>query len=142
MLKIITENMWIASVDLEDAFRKYFRFIWVNRYKFIGMTNGFGQAIRVFTKQVKQAFSFLRVHGYQSVIFVDDTLIYKTKYLLNVLTMCHAFTHTIFLLIHNYVPFSKLRGSCHRTLSLYLLASTHQRNLKRRIRSTTLAGSF
>lgn len=83
VLNLITPNAWLASVDLKDAFftipvhrdyRKYFRFR--NNdilYEFVGMPNGFGPAMRIFTKQVKPPFSHLRKQGHVSVVFVDDS---------------------------------------------------------------------
>ena len=36
------------------------------------MPNGYGPAMRAFTKLMKPPFSFLRSEGYLSVIYVDD----------------------------------------------------------------------
>ena len=57
---IIKPNVWMASVDLKDAFysipvhvdhQKYFKFFWKGKfYEFIGMPNGYGPAMRLFTK--------------------------------------------------------------------------------------------
>ena len=53
----------MASVDLKDAFysipvnktnQKYFKFQWEGHYfQFSGMPNGYGPAMRIFTKQLK-----------------------------------------------------------------------------------------
>eukprot|EP00794_Sanderia_malayensis_P014639 gene14639-16158_t len=83
VLNVITPNAWMASVDLKDAFysipinpnhQKYFKFVWGGKfYQFLGMPNGYGPAMRVFTKILKPPFSFLRQNGHIPVVFVDDT---------------------------------------------------------------------
>ena len=60
---IIKPNVWMASVDLQDAFysipvhedyQKYFKFFWKDKfYVFKGMPNGYGPAMRLFTKVLK-----------------------------------------------------------------------------------------
>ena len=71
---LITRDEWLSSVDLKDAFltiplqnkyRKYFLFQHEGiLYDVYGMPNGFGPEIRIFSKQLKPAFSFLRHNGY------------------------------------------------------------------------------
>ena len=83
VLNVIKPNVWMASVDLKDAFysipvnktnQKYFKFHWEGHYfQFSGMPNGYGPAMRIFTKQLKPVFSVLRSNGHISVIFVDDS---------------------------------------------------------------------
>ena len=82
VFKIIQPNYWMASVDLKDAFytipihnayQKYFKFMWYQKfYKYLGMPNGYSDAMRVFTKMLKPPFATLRKQGFISVIFVDD----------------------------------------------------------------------
>ena len=90
VFKIIQPNCWMASVDLKDAFysvpiheehQKYFKFQWLGKiYKFLGMPNGYGEAMRIFTKILKPPFSILRNQGLLSVTFVDDSYLQgKTK---------------------------------------------------------------
>ena len=74
---------WMASVDLKDAFftipihsdyQKFFKFIHKRiPYEFSSMPNGYSDAMRVFTKVLKPAFSYLREIGYLSVVYVDDS---------------------------------------------------------------------
>ena len=81
VFKIIKKDVWMASVDLKDAFftipineayQKYFMFEWLEKiYKFIAMPNGFSDAMLVFTKVSKPVYAYLRQQGYMSVIFVD-----------------------------------------------------------------------
>ena len=83
VFKIIKTDVWMASVDLKDAFftipineayQKYFMFEWLEKiYKFIAMPNGFSDAMHVFTKVSKPVYAYLGQHGYMSVIFVDDS---------------------------------------------------------------------
>ena len=73
----------MASVDLKDAFftvtvrkshQKYFKLEWFQGfYKFIGMPNGYSEAMIIFTKIVRPVFGYLRQEGYLSIIFVNDS---------------------------------------------------------------------
>ena len=74
-------GVWMASVDLKDAYysvpidkeyQKYLKSLWQYPLKFIAMPNGYGPAIRAFTKLMKPPFSFLISEGYLSVIYVDN----------------------------------------------------------------------
>ena len=75
IFKIIKQGVWMASVDLKDAFftvhvhkshQKYFKLErFKGFYKFIGMPNGYSKAMRIFTN--------LRQEGYLLVIFFDDS---------------------------------------------------------------------
>ena len=90
VLDIIQPGAWMASVDLKDAFysipvnanfQKYLKFQWKNEYyKYVSMPNGYGEAMRIFTKVMKVPFSFLRKKGLLSVIFVDDTYLQGNSY--------------------------------------------------------------
>ena len=81
VFKIIKLGVWLVSVDVKDAFfavhvhksyQFFFKFEWFKGfYKFIGMRNGFSEAIRIFTKILKPVFGYLRQEVYLSVIFVD-----------------------------------------------------------------------
>ena len=83
VFKIIKRGVWMASVDLKDAFftvpvhklhQKFFMFEWIQKfYKFVGMPNGYSDAMRIFTKILKPVFGHLRQEGHLSVIFVDDS---------------------------------------------------------------------
>ena len=83
VFKIIKEGVWMASVDLKDAFftvpvhkshQNYFKFEWFQGfYKFIGMPNGYTEARRIFTKILRPVFGYLRQEGYLLVIFVGDS---------------------------------------------------------------------
>ena len=83
VFKTIKKDVWMASVDLRDAFftvpvhishQKYFKFRWFqNFYKFLGMPNGNSDAMRIFTKILKPVFGHLRNQGHVSAIFVDDS---------------------------------------------------------------------
>ena len=83
VFKIIKKGVWMASVDLKDAFftvpahnlhQNFFMFEWIQKfYKFAGMSNGYSNAMRIFTKILKPVFGHLRQEGHLSVIFVDDS---------------------------------------------------------------------
>ena len=78
---MVKSGVWMASVELKDAYyfvpmdkeyQKYLKFLWEYPLKLIAMPNGYGPAMRAFTKLMKPPFSFLRSEGYLSVIYVDD----------------------------------------------------------------------
>ena len=61
VLSVIKPNVWMASVDINDAFHS----IPVNKtnqkyFKYSGTPNGYGPAMRIFTKQLKPVFSVSR----------------------------------------------------------------------------------
>ena len=82
VFKTIRKDVWVASIDLKDAFftvpvhishRKHFKFEWFqNLYKFLGMPNGYSDSMRIFTKIRKSVFGYLRNQGHISVIFAYD----------------------------------------------------------------------
>ena len=90
VLNIIQPGVWMASVDLKDAFytipvhashQKYLKFPWKGKlFKFQAMPNGYADAMRVFTKMLKPPFSFLRQKGFSSVVFVDDTYLQGSNF--------------------------------------------------------------
>ena len=97
VIDIIQPHCWMASVDLKDAFysihvnenyQKFFKFHWKGKlYKYLGMPNGYGEAMRTFTKLLRVPFGILRSKGYLSVVFVDDTYLQadcRTKCLDNI----------------------------------------------------------
>ena len=69
VFKIIQPNCWMASADLKDGlytilihntYQKYFKFLWYQKfYRYLGMPNGYSDAIRVFTKILKPLFATL-----------------------------------------------------------------------------------
>ena len=73
----------MASLDLKDAFfaipvhsdcQKFFKFIQKGiPYEFNSISNQYSDAMRVFTKVLKPAFSYLREIGYLSVVYVNDS---------------------------------------------------------------------
>ena len=77
VLNIIKPNVYMASVDLKDAFyslpiheenQKYFKFAWGDSfYSYRGMPNGYGPAMRIFTKILKPPFSALRRKGHSQL---------------------------------------------------------------------------
>ena len=85
-LHMVRRNAYLASIDIKDAFysvpiceshRKYLKFSWTESpFNFNVMPNGYKDAMRVFTKLLKPVFSHLREQGYESVIYVDDSLLH------------------------------------------------------------------
>ena len=80
VLNVIKTDAFMASTDLKDAFyfvpvvahhQKYLN-VFANEFlKFPCVPNGYGPAMRIFTKITKVPFSVLRMQGHTSVIYVD-----------------------------------------------------------------------
>ena len=89
---IARPNVHMASIDLKDAFysipicpehQRYLKFVVLSKiYQYTCMPNGYGQAMRIFTKVSKVPFSQLRSKWFVSVVFVDDSYfrVILTKY--------------------------------------------------------------
>ena len=90
VLNIIKPGVWMASVDLQDAYytipvhpdhQKYLTFSWQHKYyKFTCLPNGYAQAPMIFTKLLKHPFSFLRRRGHHSIIYIDDAYLQGDSY--------------------------------------------------------------
>ena len=118
-LECITPGCYMASVDLKDAFfsipmfpphQKYLKFIYRDiMYKFTCMPQGYGPSMRIFTKMLKPAFSYLREKNFSSVVYVDDNLLLGDTY-----TECsNNVTETVDLL-------SKLGYTIHADKSIFI----------------------
>ncbi|WAR12563.1 POL-like protein [Mya arenaria] len=89
-IRLITPGCFMASIDLKDAyytvnvseeFRKYLRFIWRGQlYQYTCLANGLASAPRKFTKLLKPVFSCLRMKGFPSVVYLDDSYLQGTTY--------------------------------------------------------------
>ena len=85
VLDMITPGAWMSSVDLKDAyfsiaihkdFIKFLKLLWEGKYfAFQCLPNGYGPALRMFTKILKQPFGYLRSLGHQSVVYVDESFL-------------------------------------------------------------------
>ena len=92
VIDLMEDNCFMASVDLKDAYfsvpihenhRKYLKFSHRETlYEFKAMPQGYGPAMRVFTKLLKAPFSVLRQLGLLSVIYVDDSYLQGKTYLI------------------------------------------------------------
>lgn len=88
--RIIKQNMFLAKLDLKDAYflipiikshRKYLRFKFLNViYEFNCLPFGLNCAPYVFTKLMKPVVTFLRKRNYWSVIYLDDFLLLGNTY--------------------------------------------------------------
>ena len=84
-IELISENSFLASVDLRDAYytvpvhpadRKFLKFFWKNQlWQFKVLPNGLSTAPRLFTKLLKPMFTQLREQGHVLIGYLDDTLI-------------------------------------------------------------------
>ena len=90
VINIIRPGDYMASIDLKDAFfsvpiykphQKYLKFFLGEFYEFTCMPNGYGPAMRAFTKISKVPFSVLRNRGHISVVFADDSILFGETYL-------------------------------------------------------------
>ncbi|WAQ95123.1 hypothetical protein MAR_007594 [Mya arenaria] len=89
-IRLITTGCFMASIDLKDAyctvnvseeFRKYLRFIWRGQlYQYTCLANGLACAPRTFTKLFKPVFSCLRIKGFPSVVYLNDSYLQGTTY--------------------------------------------------------------
>lgn len=89
-LTLISQNCFMGSVDLKDAYysvnvdiscRKYLRFFWNDKlYQFTCLAQGISCAPRIFTKIMKPIFSHLRTRGYLSTYYLDDSLLIGYDY--------------------------------------------------------------
>ena len=79
----------MASIDLKDAFysapvhknqQAYLKFFVEEYLKFVCMPNGYGPAVRIFTKISKTPFSILREIGFLSVVYVDGSYLQRDCY--------------------------------------------------------------
>lgn len=95
VIRILTPNCFMATLDLKDAFmlipvaedfKKYLRFEFMGTlYEFNCLPFGLCTAPFVFTKLLKPVAQVLRSEGLKSVIYLDDILLLgKTK------EICHA----------------------------------------------------
>ena len=88
VINLIKLNVHMASIDLKDAFfsvhihydhRKYLKFIFGNLFQCTSMSNGYGPAMRIFTK-IKIPFGHLRSKGHISVVYVDNSYLQGDTY--------------------------------------------------------------
>lgn len=89
--KLITQNCYMASVDLKDAYfllpihnshKKYLRFIYNDvLYEFNCLPFGLCTAPYVFTKLLKPVMEYLRLNGFISVIYIDDIFLIGNTFL-------------------------------------------------------------
>ena len=88
-LNIIRPNVYMASIDLKDAFfsvpvhsthQKYLKFTFDDLFQFTCMSNGYGPAIRVFTKISKVSFGHLRSLVQDSVVYLYDSYLQEETY--------------------------------------------------------------
>ena len=94
VINLINPNVFIGPIDLKDAFfsvplhndhQIYLKFIFGNLFQFTSMPNGYGSAMRIFTKISKVPFGHLSSQGHNSVVYVDDSYLQGDKY-----QSCHA----------------------------------------------------
>ena len=89
VINLIRPNAYMASIDLKDAFfsvpihndhQKYLKFIFGDLFQFTPMPNGYGTAVKIFTKISKIPFGHLRSQGHNSVVHVDDSYLQGDTY--------------------------------------------------------------
>ena len=90
VIDIVIPNVYMASIDLKDAFypipihpehHKYLKFVVLSKiYQYTCMSIDYGPAMRIFTKASKVPFSHLRSTRFVSVVFVDDSYLQGNNY--------------------------------------------------------------
>ena len=90
VIDIVIPNVYMASIDLKDAFypipihpehHKYLKFVVLSRiYQYTCMSIDYGPAMHIFTKASKVPFSHLRSTWFVSVVFVDDSYLQGNNY--------------------------------------------------------------
>ena len=90
VIDIVIPNVYIASIDLKDAFypipihpehHKYLKFVVLSKiYQYTCMSIDYGPAMHIFTKASKVPFSHLRSTRFVSVVFVDDSYLQGNNY--------------------------------------------------------------
>ena len=103
VLELIRSGVYITSIYLKDVFysvpvhkthQAYLTFFVEEYLKFVCMPNGYGTAMRIFTKISKILFSILREKGVVSVVYVDDSYLQGDDYedclsnVLNTIEIC------------------------------------------------------
>ena len=87
--KLLKQDCFMSSLDLQDAyylvsvhksFRKYLRFLFSGQlYEFTCLPFGLSTAPYIFTKNKKPVAAYLRKLGFQSVVYLDDWLLFGTS---------------------------------------------------------------
>ena len=90
IIKLVTKNCFMASIDLKDAYysipvrqadRKFVRFKWEDElYDFTCLPNGLSCAPRKFTKNLKPPLAYLHKKGHISVAHLDDLYLQGQSY--------------------------------------------------------------
>ena len=89
VINLIESYVYMASINLKDAFfsvlihndhQKDLKFIFGNLFQFTSIPNGYGPAMRIFTKISKVPFAFLRGQGHNSVVYVDESYLQGDTY--------------------------------------------------------------
>ena len=88
-LNIIKPNIYMASIDLKDAFfyapirsthQKYLKFTFDDLFQFTCISNGYGPSMGFFTIISKVPFGHLRSLGHNYVVYVDDSYLQELSY--------------------------------------------------------------
>ena len=89
VLELIRPGVYVASIDLKDAFysvpvhknhQPYLTFFIEEYLKFVCMPNGYGPAMQIFTKISKIPFSIFREKCFLSAVYVDDSYLQGDDY--------------------------------------------------------------
>ena len=85
IISVVRPGMWLASVDLKDAYlhvpmrevhHRYLRFAWRGQaYQFQAMPFGLSTAPRAFTKILQPLIAYLRMQGISLYAYLDDILL-------------------------------------------------------------------
>ena len=110
-VRMMTPNCYMASIDfahgyysvpVHEDFQKYLKFEFQGDYfKFTVFPNGLACCARMFTKFLKPAYAHLRLQGFESVSFIDDSWLNGPSYeecQSNVVASCTLFQKLGFII--------------------------------------------
>ena len=102
VLKLITKDCWLASLDLKDAYysvpihaesQKSLKFSYKGKlFHFTAFPNGLSSCPRKFTKPLKPFLATLRVKSHLIIVYIDDLLLIGQSYHQCVDTIIEALT--------------------------------------------------
>ena len=78
MVSNFKDALFSVAVHVDD--QKFLKFIFDNLFRFTCIPNGYGPAMRVFTKISQVPFSHLRSLSHNSVVYVDDSCLQGDTY--------------------------------------------------------------
>ena len=145
VLELIRPGVYMASIDLKDAFysvlvrknhQAYLTFFVEEYLKSVCMPNRYGPAMRIFTKISKISYSIFREKGFLSVVYVDDLYFQGDDYedcfsnVLNTIEILRSLGFTIHPIHTNPEKSEFIPTQCITFLGFILNSGKTSKNLK------------